>query len=282
MIRLFFLLLLILFCVGVGNGLYFLKDGFSSRRIHSLAYPAAEDWDEEARKALQQTFYYIGRGRQCFAFASQDGKYVLKLPRTDIYKTPFWVKALPLHAYREKLEKNHNEKEEFLLNSFRISFNELKDQTGLLAIHLGQSTSKGLFLTVKDAFGCKHRLPLATTSFILQYKHPILMKEFAKAMEIGDQKRAEKILEAILITITERARKGILNRDRSFLRNYGFDGKNAYQIDVGSFFKKPDLSPEEAYQKSLRDSIDPIQEWLSQNFPEIQIYFNTKLKEFLL
>ncbi len=279
--KLVILPLLLLFCVSVGQVLYFVKDGFSPRRIQSLAHFANEEWNEEVKAALKQTFRYLGRGRQCFAFASADGKYVLKFPRTDIYKTPLWVKSLPVSTYRKNLEADHKEREEFILDSLRISFQELKEQTGLLAIHLGQSESRQ-FLKVIDASGYLHSLPLGKTSFVLQTKHPILMRTFSEALNRKDLREAKKILDALLHAILERARKGILNRDRSFLRNYGFDGTSAYQIDVGSFFKRADLSQKAAFEKSARDSLDPIQEWLAQNAPELLDYFNNQIKENLL
>lgn len=278
--KLFIIILLLGFSALIGDGLYRIKDGFSGRRIQSLPYPVSEDWGQEASEALKQTFTYIGRGRQCFAFASEDGKYVLKFPRTDIYKTPIWAQVLPAHQYRKQLELDHKKRENFVLDSIRISFNELKDQTALLATHIGQSHSHE-WLTVIDAAGCKHKLPLATTSFVLQYKQPILMKAFSEAMAKGDREEATKILDSMLAAIAERASKGILNRDRSFLRNYGYDGTRAYQIDVGSFYRMEDLSLEQSKEKSIRDSFDPIHEWLAKNHPDLVPHLTAKLDELL-
>ena len=133
------LLGLLFLSLGIGKGIYFLKDGFSFRRIHSLKRQECFGLDEHAKHILNQTFYYLGRGRQCFAFASSDGKYVLKFPRTDIYSTPLWAKVLPLKKYRKELESAHKEREEFIRESFRISFEYLKEDTGLIAVHLGQT-----------------------------------------------------------------------------------------------------------------------------------------------
>lgn len=274
----FFLLILISW--SFGRGLYVLKDGFSPLRIQSLENWVQAGFNEEITSALKQSFHYVGRGRQCFAFASADGKYILKFLRTDIYKTPFLAKVLPLISYCKQLEKVNREREDFILNSFQLSFEELKDETAILAIHLGRSFSKEL-LIVKDKLGCTHRLPLKNTSFILQYKRPILMKEFSKALQAQDEDGAKKILDALLAVIVERANKGILNRDRSFLRNYGFDGQRAYQIDVGSFFKQSDLTPRAAYEKSVRDSIDPIQEWLAANAPRMLFYLEGRLAQII-
>jgi hypothetical protein len=277
--RLLIIFCLLTFCLGVGQALYYLKDGFSTRRIHSLDFAASDQFDEECSKALLQPFYYIGRGRQCFAFASKDGKYVIKLPRTDIYKLPFWTRALPVTSYREKTQVAHLSQEKFILESFRIAHEELKDQTGLLAIHLGKSAPKNQKITLVDALGCKHLLPLETTSFLLQYKQPILIKTFLEVRRQGNKKEAEQLLDALLDAIVERAQRGILNRDRSFLRNYGFDGQKAYQIDVGSFFHKPEMALEAVYEKSIRDSTDPVREWLAKTDPEMLPYFDKNLKE---
>lgn len=271
---------MIFISASLAKGVHIAKDGFSTRRIQSLDGWVKEDLSDEAKGALKQSFRYVGRGRQCFAFASEDGKYILKFPRTDIYKTPFWAQVLPVAPYRQTLEARHKAREDFILESFRLSYNELKNQTALLAIHLGKSHCKDK-LTVYDKMGSKYLLSLGSTSFVLQYKQPILMQQFQQAMTRGELQEAKKILDSLLIVVVERARKGILNRDRSFLRNYGFDGEKAYQIDVGSFFKNPALTPEASYQKSVRDSIDPVQEWLSLNSPEMLEYINEKLEEFI-
>lgn len=277
----FIILGLVLFSMTIGKSLYFLKDGFTFRRIHALNNRISQGLNDEANEILKETFTYIGRGRQCFAFASQDGKYVLKFPRTDIYSTPFWARALPLKNYREKLQKNHKERENFILNSFLLSFNELREETGLIALHLGQTAKDSRKLNVIDAFGGTHKLPLYKTSFVLQHKRPLLISTFLKALENDKRDEAEKILDALLDVIVTRAKKGILNRDRSFLRNYGFDGGKAYQIDVGSFFSRPQMPKKALYQKSVRDSTDPIQEWLAKTDPDMLSRLNAKLNKIL-
>ncbi len=271
----FFLLILILFCAAIGETLYFLKDGFSARRIQSLSLPTPFPSDPESTAALAQTYRYLGRGRQCFAFASEDNRYVLKLPRTDIYKTPLWVRLLPLKAYQQRLEADHLERQQFILDSFLLSFHELPEQTGLLALHLGQSAAPHS-LTLIDALGCKHSISLGKTPFALQRKQPLWLPAFSAALA-NNRSEAKRLLDALLDVIVERGQKGILNRDRSFRRNYGFDGTRAYQIDVGSFFRKPELSPKATFQKSVRDSVDPIQEWLAQTDPQMLAYLNEQL-----
>ena len=63
----------------------------------------------------------------------------------------------------------------------------------------------------------------------LQRKKPILMTEFQRALRDGRRPEAEKMLDAFVEAIAERARRGILNKDPSFIRNFGFDGERAFR-----------------------------------------------------
>lgn len=279
--KLALILLLFLFSVSVGKGLYFLKKGFSLRRIHPLSHIVSSDWSDEANQALAQPYRYLGRGRQCFAFESLDGQYVVKLPRTDIYQIPLWARLLPAHSYRKQHQASHAKQEAFVLKSFQIAYDELREQTALLAMHLGQSEPKGQTLTLIDALGTTHHLPVERTAFVLQYKRPLLMKAFREAMDRGDRPEAEHLLDALIAVVKARGEKGILNRDRSFLRNYGYDGAQAYQIDVGSFFRKEDLAPEAAYQKSIRDSLGAVHDWLAKTYPDMVPVLDAKLARIL-
>ena len=93
-------------------------DRFSIARIHSdlpfnpaweTAFLSAEK-KAELRKLLDQKFHYLGCGGQCFAFASEDGSYVVKFFKHKVRK-PFLLllnMSLPVQlkkACRKKLDK---------------------------------------------------------------------------------------------------------------------------------------------------------------------------------
>ncbi len=268
---------LLLFCLGIGECLYFLKDGFSERRIHYLRTQKTKDLDIATLDALKQPFHYLGRGRQCFAFASKDDRYVLKLPRTDIYRNPLWKRAI--FSCKAK-DKDHLERLRFIMNSFQIAESELKSQTGVVALHLGQSKPSGKTLHLIDALGSSYHISQDRTLFVLQEKKQLLFPTLLTALK-KDPEEAKKILDSLIASIAERARKGILNRDRSFLRNYGYSDGKTYQIDIGSFFYSKDLEPDTAFQKSFRDSSDPIRDWLTDAAPELLPRYHEKINSIL-
>jgi hypothetical protein len=154
-------------------------------------------------------------------------------------------------------------------NSFRIANTTLSRETGTLALHLGDSTSWQGELTLIDALGFKVQIPLHKTCFIVQHKQPLWTPQFLKAHETGNTAEKTRLLNALIDAMERRGRKGILNRDRSFLRNYGFDGICAYQIDIGDFYKLPTWYPEQVFLKSVHDSLAPVQEWLAEIDPSM-------------
>lgn len=266
------LLFLTVVCLGVGKLLYLSKKGFSARRVERTLSSAVTDWNKSADPAIKQKFYYLGRGRQCFAFASEDGEYVLKLPRSDIYQTPFWMRALPCFETRAACQKEKLRRKHFIMDSFRIAANEMKKETGTLSLHLDKTFYEGRQIHLVDPLGISLKLPADRVSFILQKKQPILMKAFADALEKEQKADAVRILAAFIDVVLEREKKGIGNKDGSFLKNYGYDGKLGYQIDIGSFFKRSDGLA------SIHDSLHPVRAWLTETNPDMLGVFDHVLQ----
>ncbi len=273
------LFFLILSMMLIGKGWHFAKDGFSIQRTRfPLGRSHLPEPDFEVRNALNQSYHYLGRGHQCYAFESADGQYVLKLPRYDRYTIPFWLRAsrFPfLENVREALQEDKEKRLQFTLNSFHIAFDELKKETALLYLHLDRTESFRLSTEVVDRIGRSYRLNLDRTAFILQRKKPLMMPAFKLALASGNRVEAKEILEAFLEVIAVRARKGIFNKDPSFLRNFGYDGEGV-QIDIGSFYRKKDVDLMTAFGPSFLQTIGHVQDWLTTVDPEIASWFKQR------
>lgn len=276
--KIIFRLFLLFICsLSIGKGLYILRDGFSPRRLAYFNSTETSAVSEETKKILSQPFYFLGRGRQCFAFESHDGKYVLKCPRTDIYKLPFWARVLPVKDYRERSLSDKAYRHQFVFNSFHLAKEELQEETGTIAIHLGKSEPTNQQIILIDSLGIKHEVPLQTTIFILQHKRTLWTPVFLEAKKNHNTNEQKRLLNALVDIVIQRAKKGILNRDRSFLRNYGFDGMKAYQIDVGDFFRLKEWDQTHVFQKAVRDTLAPVQEWLAETDPQMLDLLNARL-----
>ncbi len=267
--KILFIFLLCIFSLFIGQGLYFLRKGFSINHLRPEKQLLVNTTlDVETQQILKQPFRYLGRGRQCFAFESADQKYVLKCIRTDKFTPPFWTRLFPkmLSQKKEKID----EKKKLAFESFRIAKNELGEMTGTIALHLGKSNTHQK-ITIFDPLGIRHQLLLDDTLFILQHKRPLWASAFLKS----NTQEKQQLLDTFVELVIQRTQKGILNIDPHFLPNYGFENGKTYQIDIGDFRRDPNCT----YQKTLHDSLSPLQKWLAKTDPEMLEYLNIKISQ---
>jgi hypothetical protein len=237
MVRKFLFSLLLFSALGAlaGRGWHALRDGFDVRRITTVfpkGVPAPIPG--EVLSKIDQSFSYLARGRQSFVFVSEDGQYVLKLPRSDLPKLPFWKRSLfPERSWRASFEKKELRRKR-ALDSFELAYTQLKEETGLVYLHLAR-TEGSHEVEIVDRIGRRHRVCLDKTLFFLQKRYPLAFPELKSRLEKGDEEGVKTFLNAFLDMVLLRAKKGIFNSDSEFLMNFGIDQNRIYQIDIGSF-----------------------------------------------
>lgn len=273
-------LFLAAFVLSVGKFWYFSKDGFHINRI-AYALPKKNIPEKDLSIFFQSPYHYLGRGRQCYVFVSQDDKYVLKIPRFDRYRLPFFWKAMPSFYDRKKksIFLGRRDRLDFVLESFRLSAEELSEETAVLFLHFHQTSSLPARFVIYDRLHRPFTIDLNQTAFVLQEKKQLMMPLFLQTLRENRTEDAQKLLLAFLDIIDKRAQKGIFNRDPSFLKNFGWDGSKSIQIDIGSFWRKTQLSAQEAYSLSLIEGSGRVREWLAQTDPEMLRFYEEHLKE---
>lgn len=275
-------LLLIAFIAALGKSWHWAKDGFSIRRV-AVSLPEELDplpLDSESEEALTQNYRYLGHGHQNYAFVSEDGHYVLKLPRYDWYREPFWLRSCRFHfldSYREALATYKKQRLQRLNQSYQIAFQDMKEETSLLFIHLSRTNHLHKKIRIKDCFGRAYLLDLDRSGFLLQRYHELMMPAFTRALQSGKREQAKAILQAFLELNEVRARKGIYYKDPSFLRNFGLEGSRGIQIDVGSLYRPA----QGTFSGSFLKTAGHVKDWLAQNDPEIERWFDVQTNEIL-
>ena len=259
----------------VGKGWHFAKGGFHFLRVRAAlpSLPNPMPISQEIAADLNQPFFYLGQGRQYYVFSSEDGKYVLKLPRLDRYEVPFWLAAAPfpfLNEQRKKMREQRKRRLELLLESARIAFEELQEETGVLLLHFHATDGLQVKTTIRDRIGRVYGLDLDRTAFVLQEKKDVMADAFDRSFRKGDLQAAKEILSAFLRATAARAQKGVYNKDHfQLLRNYGFDGSRGFEIDIGTFYREP-----ANFSKTpFRDTVEPIGKWLFQVDPVLADWF---------
>ncbi len=270
------LFLLVGALLGVGKVWHLTKDGFQFRRaLLPLTTQDSPESSEEIAPLLRQSFYYIGRGHQFYAFESADGEYVLKLPRYDRYCLPLWRRALSLPWFltREEVHRDLDHRFHFLKNSLDLAVSELKEETALIGVYFTQRSGSLPPVTLFDRWGRRYLFQPDRYGFVLQKKEPLLIPAWHAAINSGQHEEAQRIFDSFLNFIAARARKGISNKDPSFIRNYSFDGQRVIQIDTGSFYRK-----NESWVNSMNQTLGPFRLWLEAAHPDWIAYLNQRVQ----
>ena len=196
---------------------------------------------DDLHQIVSQPLCYLGKGSQAIAFASADGKYVLKFFLNERFHTKLRIRRPFRKALAPRIRFD-------VLERYAKAFEEIKEEAGLIAIHLSANTTDLPSCTLQDPKGKYHLINLNRFSFIVQKRCDCIDKTFSK-MSLEEK---QKTLAALEILMQSLAKKGFYNlRDNFKDENFAILDDKALMIDVGNviFVDTQRQHPEEEFQR---------------------------------
>jgi hypothetical protein len=199
--------------------------GFSLAKIRFSAAISCE-WDAPPPSAAQkellsQPFHYLGNGAQCFVFASADGHHVLKFFKMKHLTPKPWNRARRLARLRQTF------------GSCQLAFDRLREETGLIYLHLSRTQGQLPQTVLFDKEGKRHLVELDAVPFLVQRRAEALYPYLIRLHAAGDEEGAERAIRSVLRLVERRCSQGLADTDLGVRNNYGFVNGAAIQIDVG-------------------------------------------------
>jgi hypothetical protein len=229
--------------------------------------PLSPEEKSRIKEILSQPYSYLDKGVQSFVFASEDGQYVIKFFRHDHLDAPFWLTP------NQRIKKQAQLCKEFL--SYKLAFQNLREQTGLVLVHLNKTDDLHQTLDLVDKLGIHHPLPLDNYEFLIQKRASLLYTALNQMIEENKMSDAKETLTNLVKLLAHLATVGIADKDPDLITNFGVIGTEPIQIDVGRF------SPRAA--KLNKDEIiritDRLSHYLMTKCPELQQHLKTKIEE---
>ena len=276
----------LLACVLLKKFCYSKTDGFALTKISSpLSY--CSEWEtpssrynEEVAALLDQPYYYLAKGAQSYVFRSQDDKTVIKFFRIYHLRPPAWLMALslplPLQPYKvhKMIQKRMELDKDF--QSYQIAFQEMKEETGLLYLHLNKTGHLKKTLTIYDKLGIAHELDLDQMHFLVQKKASLVYPRIAQMVQDEGMEAAKEAITGLVKLLVSRCEKGIFDKDPDLNTNFGFIHNIPVQIDIGRFRKEQE-------QKEYRDEVmritDNFRQWLDANYPPLSEHLLLEIQQ---
>lgn len=278
---------------GSGRLYYRITAGFTEGNIISdLGYH--EEWkthdlsvqDKDLISTiLKQPFSYLGKGCQSYVFLSEDQQYVLKFVKYQRFRPQKWLDYLTFIPGVEDLQQKKIEKKRkklsMLFDSWKLAFDHLQKETGLVFIHLNKSHDLNQQITLYDKMGLKHVLEADQMEFLLQKKADLLCEKLAQLINQKQVHEARELLDTLVILILSEYQRGFADNDHALMQNTGVVGIQPVHIDVGQFVRNEEANLPEFYKQELFSKTFKFRKWLLKKHVGLSAYFDWTLHEVL-
>lgn len=234
------LLLAIVALFFAGRSLWFTyhkSQGFSISKMQA-SIPFHAEWEvvypqgEHLQELFKQKFHFLSSGYQSYAFISEDERTIIKF---------FRMKRLT-HSFTDPLfhpqkVQEHRKNLFSIFNAYKLAYDEMREDAGLVYIHLNKTDFINTELSITDLKGDEHLVNLDGVYFIVQEKAELLFEHLGKLLERKDKEKFQKCVNSFLELVNRRLNKGIADEDKGISQNYGFIDDRPIQFDIGRIYK---------------------------------------------
>lgn len=243
--------------------------------------PLSPEEKENLHHILSQKFTYYDKGSQAYVFLSEDKKYILKLLKQRKLHANSWLSHIPLSFnpyYQEALFKE--KKRKFTFGACKTAFISLKEETGLIYVHINNTPDLGEKVALLDKNGKTHHIPLDETSFYVQKRATLIYSRISELMHNREIEKAKNIITSIFSLIDFLGKSGVVDNDPILRKNFGLIDDIAVQIDVGKLRIDPQRKQNLAYRMEVDSITHNFKIWIEKNYPELSEHFEQCLSNY--
>jgi len=278
---------------GMGRLYFKVTEGFAESNIkYDLPFDkkwAVRELGEQSKlqldEILSQEFHYLGKGCQSYVFCSEDDKYVIKFFKYQRFRPQFWLEWASIFPFmKEYYDYKAAEKNRKLWNAFgswKLAYEDLKDETGVLYVHFNKKVEWNKNLIVYDKMGLKHSLDLNQLEFMVQKKGNLLCNALLEHKNNGDLGGAKFLVDKLLSLLLSEYARGYADNDHALMQNTGVFAGEPMHIDVGQFVKNSMVKDSVVYHQELFNKTWEFRLWLKSEFAELRLHLDGRLEEII-
>lgn len=274
----------------IGGRLYYaVTGGFTMGNIESdipyqikwETHPLSNTERETIAKILHQPFTYLGKGCQAYVFESADGQYVIKFFKHQRFRPQAWIDFLTfipaVNEYQSRKAEEKKEKLDKVLTSWKIAFEDLKHETGVIYVHLNKSDEWKQSVAIRDKLGLHHDVNLDQTEFLLQRKAVMLCPAITQLMGEGRDQEAELLIDRLLVMLLSEYARGYADNDHALMQNTGVLDGSPVHIDIGQFIYNEIVKSPKVYKQELYDKTYQFHKWLKAQHSGLADHLEARL-----
>lgn len=284
--------LILLTIAFVSMNRFFLRHnkGFCIGQIYSTQ-PIDGAWDpssyssvslEELEDILTQSYSYLEKGHQSVVFESEDKNYVLKFYRFPSHMRVAGWMARPVTRFTDKRKAIRNYDENKFVETKKshiLAFKSLREESGLIAVHMNKSENCPYTVNIKDPLNHPYQVALKDTFFVVQKKGQLIFPTLAELIREGKVTEAQSIINNTTSFVLTRSLKGIKDEDPILEKNYGLLGSHLFQLDTGRLKISPSIKNIEDAKNEALTITEPLKNWLSSVSPDLLEHYLNNIEK---
>ena len=244
-------------------------------------HPLSATEKNEIIRALDQPYIYLGKGCQAYVFGSADRKYVIKFFKYQRFRPQSWINLftfIPAVAdYQLTKTAEKQEKLDKVFTSWKIAFEDLKKETGIIYVHLNKTNEWNKSLEITDKLGMKHLVDLDQTEFALQWRATMLCPAIDELVAQGKTDQAELLIDRLLAMLLSEYARGFADNDHALMQNTGVLDGHPIHIDIGQFIYNASVKAPKVYKQELYDKTYDFHKWLKIHHPALAEHLAARL-----
>ncbi|HEY2811584.1 MAG TPA: hypothetical protein VGJ00_09385 [Rhabdochlamydiaceae bacterium] len=226
------------------------------------------------QEIFSQRFYYLGSGNQCYIFASQDDKYVIKFFKMHKILPKNWLRDFPFSLF-EKYRLDNVEKRQKMLEdifkSVKVAYEEFHEESGLVYLHLNKTRDLKKKIELIGFEGEKYIVDLDGKEFIIQKKAQKFCDYLLNLKTAGDEEKMRRPTREFLELIAKRCKCGYGDMNSCMRSNIGFMNGHVVFLDCFHFFVDDSLKSPQYFQKEILSAAEKISQWAEQYYLELAL-----------
>ncbi|MBA2727971.1 MAG: hypothetical protein H0U49_07350 [Parachlamydiaceae bacterium] len=230
---------------------------------------------------FDQPLTYLGEGGQSYAFASADGRYVMKFFKLNRFRPSILFQLLPnfppFSSYIQSHTTKRHRKLETAFAGYKLAFDQHREESGLLIVRLN-ALKEPLQVTIKNLNGNSQLINLQSIPFIIQLKGEMLSETLQRELEKGDLKSGKETIDQLFSLFRLEHDKGLTDLDRGIMHNIGCVDGRLFHLDVGKLAYTEEIKKPEISHRELCLAATKVDSWIKKNFKEYSEPINNHLQ----